>query len=289
MKNYNPIIAAFNKLNIIQTKNLIKIASRCRDKKINVLQDKKTKVILNEKFITNENHYKNDRKFSKAELQKYLKLGNEDEKRRKNFFSKYFINKNVLDFGCEFGTFLNKIDCYTKSGVELNIECIKYIKKKFKKIDINNNLEDLVKKKFDTITMFHVLEHMPYQIKILKELKKKLKKKGYLIIEVPSANDLLLSLEDLKSFKSFTFWSEHLVLHTHISLRKVLRVAGFKKIKVMHCQRYNFNNHIGWFLKNKPGGHKWFKNFADKSMLEEYRRFLIRRKKTDTLIAVASN
>jgi 2-polyprenyl-3-methyl-5-hydroxy-6-metoxy-1,4-benzoquinol methylase len=289
MKNYNPIIAEFNKLNIIKIKNLVKIASKCRDKKINVLQDKKTKAILNEKFITNENHYKNDRKFSKAELQKYLNLGNEDEKRRKIFFSKYFKNKNVLDFGCEFGTLLNKIDCLTKSGVELNTECIKYIKKKFKKIDINHNLESLVKKKFDTITMFHVLEHMPYQVKILKELKKKLKKKGNLIIEIPSANDFLLSLEDLKSFKSFTFWSEHLVLHTHNSLTKVLRAAGFKKIKIIHCQRYNFNNHIGWFLKNKPGGHRWFKNFGDQSMLEEYQRFLIRKKKTDTLIALATN
>ena len=66
MKNYNPIIAEFNKLKIIKIKNLVKIASKCRDKKINVLQDKKTKVILNEKFITNENHYKNDRKFSKV-------------------------------------------------------------------------------------------------------------------------------------------------------------------------------------------------------------------------------
>ena len=83
-------------------------------------------------------------------------------------------------------------------------------------------------------------------------------------------------------------WSQHLILHTHISLAKVLRAAGFKKIKIIHCQRYNFNNHIGWFLKNKPGGHRLFKNFSNQSILEEYRSFLIRIKKTDTLIDVAS-
>ena len=53
--------------------------------------------------------------------------------------------------------------------------------------------------------MFHVLEHLPNQIDILKKLKNNLRKNGKIIIEVPSANDLLISLEDLKSFKKFTF------------------------------------------------------------------------------------
>ena len=44
-------------------------------------------------------------------------------------------------------------------------------------------------KKFDVITMFHVLEHLPNQVDTLKQLKKLLKPKGNIIIEIPHAND----------------------------------------------------------------------------------------------------
>jgi len=58
------------------------------------------------------------------------------------------------------------------------------------------------------------------------------KKNGKIIVEVPHANDFLLELDELKEFKKFSFWSEYLILHTYLSLKKVLRQAGFKNIKV---------------------------------------------------------
>ena len=135
--------------------------------------------------------------------------------------------------------------------------------------------------------MFHVLEHLPNQIDILKKLKNNLRKNGKIIIEVPSANDLLISLEDLKSFKKFTFWSEHIVLHSKNSLNKILKNAGFKNIKIINFQRYNLNNHLGWFLKDKPGGH-FFKDIFDEKLNTAYEEFLVRKNKTDTLIAIAN-
>ena len=44
--------------------------------------------------------------------------------------------------------------------------------------------------------MFHVLEHIPYQIETLKVLKSKLKNKGKIIIEVPHAEDFLILQKD---------------------------------------------------------------------------------------------
>ena len=78
--------------------------------------------------------------------------------------------------------------------------------------------------------MFHILEHIPYQVETLRALKQKLSKKGKIIIEVPSAQDFLLTFENLDKFKKFTFWSEHLILHTENSLRKVLKSSGLKNI-----------------------------------------------------------
>ena len=54
----------------------------------------------------------------------------------------------------------------------------------------------------------------------LRKMKNKLRKKEKLIIEIPSANDILLSLDSFEGFKKFTFWHEHLVLHTIKSQKK---------------------------------------------------------------------
>jgi len=299
----NPIFHELVKLKIIKKKNLIKLSNKTRDKKIPVYQDKQSKVIFLGQYKANNNYYKavkyedNDtvlnknNRFSKVKIQKKnikLKLI-EDDKRRFLQFKSLLNNRKVLDFGCGWGGFLKFIDkAKLLTGVELRDECIFFIRKNIKKILIKNNLNN-IKDKYDVITMFHVLEHVPYQVKILKELKSKLSKNGKIIIEVPSAQDFLLSFDDLKDFKKFTFWSEHLVLHTENSLRKILKTSGFKRIKIEYYQRYNFNNHLGWFIKKKPGGHDFYEDTFDDKINKNYVDFLKRIKKTDTLIAIASN
>jgi 2-polyprenyl-3-methyl-5-hydroxy-6-metoxy-1,4-benzoquinol methylase len=303
MKITNPIFQELIKLRLIKKKDLIKLSNKTRDKKTSVYQDRISKVIFLGQYKTGNNYYKavkyednyttlvKNNRFSTVKIQKKnvkLKLI-EDDKRRFFQFKSLLNNKKVLDFGCGWGGFLKLIDkAKLLTGVELRDECIFFIRKNIKKILIKNNLNN-IKDKYDVITMFHVLEHVPYQVKILKELKSKLSKNGKIIIEVPSAQDFLLSFDDLKDFKKFTFWSEHLVLHTENSLRKILKTSGFKKIKIEYYQRYNFNNHLGWFIKKKPGGHDFYKDIFDDKINKNYIDFLKRIKKTDTLIAIASN
>jgi len=130
---------------------------------------------------------------------------------------------------------------------------------------------------------------MPKQIQSLKLLKKKIKKGGKIIIEVPSAQDYLISLNKLPEFKKFTFWSEHLVLHTAKSLKKILSASGFKKIKISHFQRYGYANHIGWLLNKKPGGHEYFGKDINKRLNKAYKKYLTKSELADTLIAIAEN
>ena len=299
----NPIINELKKLKLINKSDFNIISNTTRDKKIRVIKDKKSKIIFLEKFASNKNYYKylryndNDRK-NIDKIKKITKVKTftgivktpliDDDVRRFNQFKNFLKNKEILDFGCGWGGFLNKIkNAKSINGVELRVECIDYIKNKFKKIKIFNNL-DLVTKKFDIITAFHVLEHIPYQINTLKLLKSKLKNNGRIIIEVPHAEDFLILQDELKEFKKFTFWSEHLVLHTHTSLKKVLQQSGFKNIKIKYLQRYNFANHLGWFLKKKPGGHNSYANITSYKLNKEYKNNLVRLGQTDTLIAEAN-
>jgi 2-polyprenyl-3-methyl-5-hydroxy-6-metoxy-1,4-benzoquinol methylase len=298
----NPIFKELLKLKIVGKKNIVKLSTSTRDKKISVYKDLKSGVIFLEKYITDTKYYeavkyKDDtRKIIEKSKRKTALIktfkGNiestilEDDKRRFFQFKKILKNKKILDFGCGWGGFLKCItEAKLLTGIELREECINYIKKNIKKIKITNNINNL-NDKYHIITLFHVLEHIPYQIETLKKIKKKLSKNGKIIIEVPSAQDFLLSLNE---FKKFTFWSEHLILHTEKSLRIILQKSGFKKIQIKYYQRYNFSNHLGWFIKKIPGGHNFYKHITDKKINREYLNFLLRKKVTDTFIATAYN
>jgi 2-polyprenyl-3-methyl-5-hydroxy-6-metoxy-1,4-benzoquinol methylase len=299
----NPIVEELIKLKLISKSNLAILSPRTRDKKIIVKHDLKTKIIFLEKYISSREYYYSlsksqdlNKKFQKGSNRKTnVKTVSgivkttmlQDDYRRANQFKKFFKNKNILDFGCGWGGVLRNIKNYKSlNGVELRKECISYIKKNIKNINISNNINSFGKK-FDIITMFHVLEHIPYQVETLKILKSNLKKKGKIIIEVPHAEDFLLAQDELKEFKKFTFWSEHLILHTTKSLKTVLSKAGFKKITIKYYQRYNFPNHLGWLLKRIPGGHKFFKNIISDKLNSAYIENLKKLGQTDTLIAIA--
>ncbi len=299
----NPILNEFFRLNLISKSNLIAINKKTRDKPIKVLKDIKTKIILLEKNLTSEDYYStlkskddNRKTLEKAKSKiSFVKTfsGNiktskiDDDTRRVIQFKQMVKNKDLLDFGCGWGGYLDKVkNAKSLSGIEIRKECLNFLKKKNKKFRVSNEFS-YFSKNFDIITMFHVLEHSPYQVKILKSLKSKLNPKGKIIIEVPHAEDFLILQDELQEFKDFHFWSEHLVLHTKNSLKYVLKKAGFKKIKVYYYQRYNFSNHLGWFLNRKPGGHNLYKKNINKNLNEAYCENLKKLGQTDTLIAIA--
>ena len=132
------------------------------------------------------------------------------------------------------------------------------------------------------------MEHLPHQLESLREIRTKLKSSGKLIIEVPHANDFLISKLNHEAFKNFTLWEQHLILHTEKSLKKILIKSGFKKVKIIFFQRYGLDNHLGWILDNKPGGHNRYKTIFNDKMNNEFKSKLIKMKCSDTLIAIAS-
>ena len=123
---------------------------------------------------------------------------------------------------------------------------------------------------------------------MLRKIREKIKDGGRIVIEVPHANDFLLSTLKLESFKKFTLWSQHLVLHTRHSLELTLKEAGFKDVLIEGVQRYNLSNHLSWISQDRPGGHK-----SDLSIIESkdlnlaYANSLSKIDKTDTLVAIA--
>ena len=142
---------------------------------------------------------------------------------------------------------------------------------------------------YDVVVLFHVLEHLPNPLGTLKQLKNNIRSGGNIVIEVPHANDFLLSVLGCEAFKKFTLWSQHLILHTRESLRKMLAYVGFDNIQIEGVQRYSLSNHLTWLSKSKAGGHKSPLSMIDTPELcNAYGNSLAKIDGTDTLVAVAT-
>lgn len=294
IKINNPVFNDLKKVGLIKNSRLKIIKKNLRNGRSAVLLDTKNKFIFLEKYLVNDNFYKKvfDVKTPKQTSKLFINKTNilNDYLRYFNLLKKFIKNKNVLDYGCGYGQFLFLCSKITNqlNGVELSKASIEFIKKKNSKIKVQSEINKF-QHKFDLVTLFHTLHYLPHQIETLIKIKKYLKKGGKTIIEVPCANDALISKYDLKNFKQFTFCRESLIWHTPKSLKLFLKKAKFKNIKIIKIQRHNLNNHLGWMLKDKPGGHSFFKGLITrKNDLNNYDRYLIKNNLNDTLIAIAN-
>jgi SAM-dependent methyltransferase len=213
--------------------------------------------------------------------------GLEDASRRFNQFKRVISNKKWLDVGCGPGNILDLLSpiAMETAAVEPQAAARKTL------LDLGYNIytdvNDASNNYFDVVTLFHVVEHLIDPIGTLKTIHEKMVTGGKIIIEIPHAEDVLLSFFDNEPFKSFTFWSEHLILHTRESIEIFLKKAGYKNIVISNFQRYPLANHLHWLACGKAGGHINWPFLRTEALDRAYGEMLGQINKTDTLIIIA--
>jgi 2-polyprenyl-3-methyl-5-hydroxy-6-metoxy-1,4-benzoquinol methylase len=283
------LIAELEGLGILSADRLEPYYPRVRDRAdIAVLRDPATEVIVLSRFDhVSETYYE-----KREEKNTYTVHGNEvetprleDNVRRSSDFGAYIRNKRWLDFGCGLGGMLDELasEAAWAAGLEPSRERQEIVRGKGH--NVIGSLDELEAHSLNVVTLFHVLEHLSDPVDVLKGLLRVLRPGGALLVEVPHARDALFALYDSEEFKRFTFWSEHLVLHTRQSLSALLLDAGYLDIKVTGCQRYPLSNHLYWLSRGKPGGHQSWGFLGSPVMEVEYERVLSESDYTDTLIA----
>ena len=121
-----------------------------------------------------------------------------------------FLTKNnvasgkLLDVGAGGGefTYVSSQLGFDSTGIEPNIGYSNYAKDQYQANVKTGQLADVVGK-FDVITMFHVMEHIPDPIKTFKKLYDLLNEDGFLFIEVPN-------IESFSQSPGNTFFKAHI-------------------------------------------------------------------------------
>jgi len=149
-----------------------------------------------------------------------------------NLLKKTCKNKNHLDIGCGTGEFLNacKNAGYNTKGVEPSELAREQAIRNFDlSVSENTNLDQFQNNQFDSISMWHVLEHVPSLNKTIKEFNRIISEKGKVIIAVPNHKSW-----DAQYYKEFwAGWDApiHLWHFSKLSIEKLFLKYNFKLIE----------------------------------------------------------
>lgn len=151
----------------------------------------------------------------------------------------------LLDFGCGGGYLLNNFKNKDKYGFEINKDAIKNCESL--NIKVFNNFDDIEDNFFDTIISNHALEHVPRPLDTLRDLYKKLKINGTVIIVVPC---------EQPSEQGFYYKKGDINQHLHtwcpMTLGNLASLAGFE---VESCTTFQ---------------HQWCPDFKETYMNEDF-------------------
>lgn len=244
-------------------------------------------------FINDSDEYYKTSEMRKGEIESTLaeirSAAYTDDKRRADFISRMIENKNYLDFGCGAGGVLSLVSNKVKSayGIELETRMVDSLRQEH--ICCFSSLEQAkteLKEPIDVISLFHVLEHIEDPFFYLNELKSILSDDGIMIIEVPNANDALLSLYENDAFSNFTYWESHLYLYDNTTFSILMKKAGLRIRFLGQVQRYPLSNTMYWLSKGMPGGHKYWSMLSNEALDREYEKTLAGLGIADTIMAV---
>lgn len=152
----------------------------------------------------------------------------------------------ILDFGCGSGNFLFDLsdDKFQKFGLEINPDGRKICQKRG--IKVFDDIEKFGKKKFDVVTMWHVLEHIDNPNTVLKAISKVLNKKGELIIQTPNTDGI-----GFRSGRQDWFHLDsprHLMLYNRAAIKFLAEENGFELTKVIN-EFYDYPLDLFWSVR----------------------------------------
>ncbi|MBD3377983.1 methyltransferase domain-containing protein [candidate division KSB1 bacterium] len=131
-------------------------------------------------------------------IQSDLWLKIQRNKLRYNLIKKFHTPQKLYDIGCGFGHFLytgKELGINHVTGVEMNMASVAYIRKY---LDLDVEQKDFLKvsetQKFDTFTLWDVLEHIDDADLVIQKISRMISKDGYVFLQVPQIDSFFAKL-----------------------------------------------------------------------------------------------
>lgn len=140
--------------------------------------------------------------------------------------------KTILDFGCGTGDFLKVCykDGWEITGIEPSVKARDIANQKLNNLVFDaNEINNFKNKKFDVITLWHVLEHLPNLKEAIINFKQLLKPNGVLVVAVPNFRSY-----DANYYQSYwAAWDvpRHLWHFSQFSISKLFREVNMKIVE----------------------------------------------------------
>lgn len=139
---------------------------------------------------TNEYYSKAKNNHASTIRESYLRTA----KSQVRLIQEYASGTSLLDIGCAQGFFLFSASQagYTTKGIEISQDAAEYARREFG-LDIEvKPFEELrfAENHFDVVTLWQVLEHVPYPLMVLKEVNRILKPGGLLVVSTPNVEGI---------------------------------------------------------------------------------------------------
>jgi 2-polyprenyl-3-methyl-5-hydroxy-6-metoxy-1,4-benzoquinol methylase len=168
------------------------------------------------------------------------------QKQRAEGYLEFFKNNKIafashLDIGSSSGVLMQMVresfSLSYQAGVEPGEKYSEFAEKAG--LTIFATIEEAIAtgRKFDLITVCHVLEHIPNPVSFLEKIKNLLSDTGYLFIEVPNAEGSIFSMEFAHPL-AFTTGSIQFLLHTCGFEMQEIQVHGKPGYIDSRCKKY---------------------------------------------------
>jgi len=194
---------------------------------------------------------------STSEPDNYIAMHDSEQSPRINAFGiMNFRDKNVLDFGCGGGAFLDQVKGVANStyGIEPFAGYHDSLTKRGHHIfpDSESALNHS-KGKIDTIVSFGVLEHVEDPLSYLSAAYELLADGGKMYLETDNLDDILMKF-GLDEFERFFYRTAHLWYFNSDTLEKIVKKSGFSTLSISHRHTLDLSNTMMWLKDRVPTG-----------------------------------